>query len=98
MDGARNMELSGAYTAQPKSAARNFGMPDRGDSESASPSRGRQLLSVQHIAKTFGGTRALRDVSVCDLHRVPGTDIYQFFISGPDGVRIEFQGRISAGG
>src|ERR1700694_4023505 len=57
------MELSGTYTPQFESAARNFGMPDRGNSGSALPSRGRQLLSVQHIAKTFGGTRALRDVS-----------------------------------
>jgi ribose transport system ATP-binding protein len=57
------MELSGTYTPQFESAARNFGMPDRDNSGSALPSRGRQLLNVQHIAKTFGGTRALRDVS-----------------------------------
>jgi catechol 2,3-dioxygenase-like lactoylglutathione lyase family enzyme len=34
---------------------------------------------------------------VCDPEQVPDTDIYQFFMSGPDGVTIEFQGRISAG-
>jgi hypothetical protein len=34
---------------------------------------------------------------VCEPLHVPDTDIYQFFMPGPDGVCIEFQGRISAG-
>lgn len=33
---------------------------------------------------------------VCAPLQVPGTNIYQFFMPGPDGVCIEFQGRISA--
>jgi catechol 2,3-dioxygenase-like lactoylglutathione lyase family enzyme len=35
---------------------------------------------------------------VCTPEQVPDTDIHQLFVTGPDGVCIELQGRLSAGG
>src|SRR5260370_42433567 len=61
------MELSGPNTLQVASATRRSPVLEQGKemiaSESLAVSRAPQLLSVQGIEKTFGGTRALRNVS-----------------------------------
>ena len=56
--------------------------------------------AVDHVAFRFDdlGTRLAHLRSLghhFELMPVPGTDIHQCFVTGPDGVQIEFQGTLT---
>ena len=58
--------------------------------------------AIDHFAFSFDDFESrvdrLREMGhTFELRQVPGTDVHQFAINGPDGVRIEFQGQRTKG-
>jgi catechol 2,3-dioxygenase-like lactoylglutathione lyase family enzyme len=59
--------------------------------------------AVDHVAFRFDDLHArLRHLEslghVVQMRTVPGTDLHQGFLFGPDGIQIEFQGEVAAAG